>query len=48
VDLSESGHTTKGDRYAQVGILYGLQDADLPRHTIGALAGAAQEGGGAS
>jgi hypothetical protein len=47
VDLSESGHTVKGDRYAQVGILYGLTDADLPRHAIGAPAHAADASGGA-
>lgn len=38
VDLSESSHTSKGDRYAQVGILYGLTDAGLPRHALGAPA----------
>ena len=44
VDLSETSHTSKGDRYAQVGILYGITDADLPQHAVGAPANVVDAG----
>jgi hypothetical protein len=34
IDVSEIMPNSKGDRYAQVGILYGLADADLPQRAI--------------
>ncbi|HEX9057764.1 MAG TPA: hypothetical protein VF818_09550 [Ktedonobacterales bacterium] len=34
IDVSESMPTSKGDRYSQVGVLYGVTDADLPQRAL--------------